>query len=86
MKKRESKKHPARNIKTKERGTQYKRERQKKAENEAWRCPICDMNWEDDDGENGQWLGCQCGQWFHEECIEYELDNPQLVCPNCNCV
>ena len=48
--------------------------------------PICDINWENDDGENGQWLGCQCGQWFHAECIEYELDNPHLVCPDCNSV
>ena len=21
--------------------------------------PICDMKWEDDDGKNGEWLGCE---------------------------
>ena len=36
---------------------------------DANRCPICDMNWEDDDGKNGQWLGCECGQWLHEDCV-----------------
>ena len=53
---------------------------------DANKCPICDMKWEDDDGENGEWLGCECGQWLHEECIEYELESPYLICPNCNSV
>ena len=47
------------------------------------KCPICDMKWEDDDGENGEWLGCGCGQWLHEECIDYDFENPHLICPNC---
>ena len=53
---------------------------------DANRCPICDMKWEDDDGKNGEWLGCECGQWLHEDCIEYYIDNPYLICPDCNCV
>ena len=32
---------------------------------DANKCPICDMKWEDDDGENGKWLGCECRQWLH---------------------
>ena len=84
-KKRESKKYPSKKYQKKKEAPVQKG-KGKKAKNEAWRCPICDINWEDDDGKNGQWLGCECGQWLHEQCIEYELANPHLVCPNCNCM
>lgn len=50
---------------------------------DANKCPICDMKWEDDDGENGEWLGCKYGQWLDEECIDYKLTNPYLICPDC---
>ena len=40
---------------------------------DADKCPICDM----------KWLGCECGQWLHEECIDYVFENSYLVCPNC---
>ena len=50
---------------------------------DANKSPICDIKWEDDDGENGEWLGCKCGQWLHEECIDYELTNSYLICPDC---
>ena len=53
---------------------------------DANKCPICDMRWEDDDGENGEWLGCECGQWLHEECIDYERESPYLICIVCNCI
>ena len=43
---------------------------------DANKCPICDMKWEDNDGENGEWLGCECGQWLHKTCIDYKLENP----------
>ena len=76
-----------RNVKKK--GGPAKGKDKEKAEIEtmdANRCTICDIKWEDDDGKNGEWLGCECCQWLHEDCIEYDLDNPYLICPDCNCV
>ena len=28
------------------------------------KCPICDMKWEDDDGENGEWLGASVANGY----------------------
>ena len=43
-------------------------------------CPICKMKWEDDRDED--WLECNCKQWLHEQCIDYDIRDPYL-CPNC---
>ena len=45
-------------------------------------CPICKMKWDDDCDINSQWLECECQQWLHETCIDYDIFDPYL-CPDC---
>ena len=45
-------------------------------------CPICKMKWEDDRDKDSVWLECNCKQWLHEQCIDYDICDPYL-CPNC---
>lgn len=45
-------------------------------------CPICEMKWEDDPDPNSEWVECQCKQWLHEQCINYNISNPYL-CLDC---
>ena len=40
------------------------------------------MKWEDDRDEDSVWLECNCKQWLHEQCIDYDICDPYL-CPNC---
>ena len=78
MQKSERKKLPKNKYQRKRKEALLKEKVKTKLKLKQWiltdvRCPICDMKWEDDDGKNGQWLGCECGQWLHEDCIEYDL-------------
>ena len=46
------------------------------------KCPICKMKWEDDYDQDSEWLECDCKQWLHEICIDYDIYDPYL-CPDC---
>lgn len=45
-------------------------------------CPICEMKWEDDPDPNSEWVECECKQWLHEQCINYNISDPYL-CLDC---
>ena len=51
-------------------------------ENYLDKCPICKMKWEDDHDQDSEWLECDCKQWLHENCIDYDIYDPYL-CPDC---
>ena len=35
-------------------------------------CYICFQTY-DDGGADGDWIECTCGQWIHEDCVDYEI-------------
>jgi len=54
-----------------------------------YKCPICKMEWKDDRDQDSEWLECDCKQWLHEQCIDYEIKDAltvlkiNLVVPSC---
>ena len=45
-------------------------------------CPICIKSFQEVQYDMGDWIECVCKQWIHEDCINYNFDEP-FICPKC---
>lgn len=46
-------------------------------------CPICEEYYYGSGSHNkGEWIECKCKQLLHEDCIEYDFNEPD-ICPSC---
>lgn len=36
-------------------------------------CYICFQTYDSSDEDAGDWIECTCGQWVHEDCVDYDI-------------
>ena len=45
-------------------------------------CPICMQSYQKVGFTVGDWIECHYKQWIHEDCINYNFNEP-FICPRC---
>ena len=60
--------------------------KEKASTSRDFQCAICFQSFFDDE-EGEEWIECACGQWVHENCIEYDIvvdtHGRERLCPSC---